>query len=160
LRARLQAVVPAPAYVNIVPLASLSDRNYQAWSFGATMFVAFGGLALVLAAIGLYSVVAWEVAQRTREMSVRIALGARWQRVVAMVMMRGLWLVGAGVAVGLAVAALLAPRLQSLLFDVSAFDPLVFGGVAAVLALVGLVATASPAWRAARVDPASVLRGD
>jgi ABC-type antimicrobial peptide transport system permease subunit len=80
--------------------------------------------------------------------------------VVAMVVLHGLWLVGAGVAAGLLVAALLAPRLQSLLFHVSAFDPLVFGSVATLLAVVGVVATASPAWRAARVDPASVLRSD
>jgi ABC-type antimicrobial peptide transport system permease subunit len=124
------------------------------------MFVAFGGLALLLAAIGLYSVIAWDVAQRTREMCVRIALGAGRQHVIGMVVTRGLWLVGAGVAAGLLVSALLAPRLQALLFQVSAFDPLVFGGVAAALVIVGIVATASPASRAARVDPASVLRGD
>ena len=160
LRAWLQALLPAPAYVNIVPLTQLVDRNYVAWNFGATMFAAFGGLALLLAAIGLYSLIAFDVAQRSRDISVRIALGARREQVVRLVIGRGLWLVGIGVASGLAVAALLAPRMQPMLFGVAARDPLIFGGVAVALLAIGVVATAGPAVRAARVDPAAVLRGD
>jgi putative ABC transport system permease protein len=160
LRAQLQALLPSPAYVNVMPLSAAVDPNYRAWEFGATMFAAFGGLALVLAAIGLYSLIAYDVAQRTRELSVRIALGASSGSVVRMVVARGLGLVGIGVAAGLTIAAVAAPKLQSMMFNTDARDPLIFGAVAAVLLLIGFAATASPASRAARVDPAQVLRGD
>jgi putative ABC transport system permease protein len=160
LRRLLQAVLPSPAYVNVVPLTRLVDPNFRAWKFGATMFVAFGALAVTLAAIGLYSLVAYDVAQRTQEISVRVALGAPQSSVVRMVIGRGLALVGGGVAAGLAVAFLLAPKLETLMFKVDPLDPLIFGAVAVVLLIIGLVATAAPAARAARVDPALVLRGD
>jgi putative ABC transport system permease protein len=160
LRQRLQAEVPSPAYVNVVPLARLVDPNFRAWRFGATMFVAFGALALVLSAIGLYSLIAYDVAQRTRELSVRIALGAPRARVVRMVIGRGLALVGSGLVAGTLIAMWAAPRLQALMFQQEPRDPLIFGGVAMVLLLIGLIATATPAARAARVDPAAVLRGD
>jgi hypothetical protein len=160
LRSRLQAEIPAPAYVNVVTLADLVDPNFQAWRFGAIMFVAFGALALLVAAVGLYSLIAYDVAQRMRELSVRIALGAPYGRVIRMVIGRGLVLVGAGVAAGTAVAMWAAPRLEDIMFQQNPRDPLVFGGVAVVLLLVGLVATVVPALQAARVDPASVLRGD
>ena len=160
LRSRLQAEIPAPAFVNVLPLVDLVDPNFRAWRFGATMFVAFGALALVLAAVGLYSLIAYDVAQRRRELSVRIALGAPSGRVVRMVIGRGLVLVGGGLAAGLAIALWATPRLEGLMFHQAARDPLVFGGVALVLLVIGLVATAGPAWRAARVDPAAVLRGD
>jgi putative ABC transport system permease protein len=160
LRRRLQAEVPAPAFVNVMPLARLVNPNFRAWRFGATMFVAFGALALVLAAIGLYSLIAYDVAQRTRELSVRIALGAPRARVVRMVIGRGLALVGTGLVAGTLIAMWAAPRLQTLMFRQEPRDPLIFGGVALVLLLIGLIATAMPASRAARVDPAAVLRGD
>jgi len=160
LRTRLQALLPAPAYVSITPLARLVDPNYRAWKFGATMFVAFGGLALTLAAIGLYTLIAYDVAQRTREMSVRIALGAHRGDVVRMVIASGLGLVGGGIVIGLAAAAWLAPMMSSLMFRVGPRDPLIFGGVGVSLLVVGVIATAWPAVRASRVDPAEVLRGE
>ncbi|HET7584882.1 MAG TPA: ADOP family duplicated permease [Gemmatimonadaceae bacterium] len=160
LRSRLQAELPAPAYVNVVPLTTLVDPNFRAWRFGATMFAAFGALALVLAAIGLYSLIAYDVAQRTRELSVRIALGAPGARVVRMVIGRGLLLVTGGLLAGGAIAAWLGPRVQSLMFEQDPRDPVIFGGVALVVLLIGVVATAGPAFRAARVDPAEVLRGE
>ena len=146
--------------MNVVPLVKLVDPNFRAWRFGATMFAAFGALALVLAAIGLYSLIAYDVAQRKRELSVRIALGAQRGRVMRMVIGRGLLLVGSGLLAGSAVAMWAAPRLQTLMFEQNVRDPMLFGGVAALLVLIGVAATAAPAWRAARVDPASVLRGD
>ncbi|MNC89438.1 FtsX-like permease family protein [compost metagenome] len=117
-------------------------------------------MALTLAAIGLYSLVAYDVAQHMQEISVRVALGAPRARVVRMVIGRGLALVGAGVVAGLVIAFLLAPRLQELMFNVNPLDPVIFAGVAAVLLVIGLVATAAPASRASRVDPALALRGD
>ena len=160
LRNRLQAEIPAPAFVSVVPLVQLVDPNLHAWRFGATMFAAFGALALLLAAIGLYSLVAYDVAQRTRELSVRMALGAPRGQVIRMVIGRGLLLVGGGLVVGSVIAAVVAPRLQTLMFRQEALDPLLFGRVSLLLGLIGLIATAGPAWRAARVDPASVLRGE
>lgn len=158
MRSGLQAEIPAPAYVNVIPLTQLVDPNFQAWRFGARMFLAFGALALVLAAVGLYSLIAYDVAQRRRELSVRIALGAPYGRVMRAVIGRGLLLVGGGVVGGTAIALWLAPRVQSLLFRQEARDPLIFGGVALALLLIGVVATAAPASRAARVDPAAILR--
>ncbi len=160
LRSRLQALIPAPAFVDVVPLVRMVDPSFRAWRFGATMFAAFGALALVLAAIGLYSLIAYDVAQRTREFSVRIALGAPRGRVMRMVIGRGLLLVGGGLLAGSVIAVWAAPRLQELMFQQEARDPLLLGGVAALLLLIGVVATAGPAWRAARVDPAAVLRGE
>ena len=160
LRQRLQAEIPAPAFLNVIPLARMVDPNFRAWRFGATMFVAFGALALLLAAIGLYSLIAYDVAQRRRELSVRIALGAPRSRVIRMVIGRGLLLVGGGVLAGGAIAVGSASRLEALMFQQEAHDPLLFAGVTALLLLVGLIATAGPAWRAARVDPAAVLRGE
>ena len=160
LRGRLQAEIPAPAFVNVVPLVRLVDPNFRAWRFGATMFVAFGALALLLAAIGLYSLIAYDVAQRRRELSVRIALGAPRGRVIRMVIGRGLLLVGGGLLAGSAIAMLAAPRLQALMFQQETRDPVLLAGVAVLLVLIGVVATAGPAWRASRVDPAAVLRSD
>src|SRR5690606_30077454 len=96
LRRRLQKEMPGAAYVNVYPLSNLVDPNMRAWKFGATMFVAFGGLALVLAAIGLYSMIAYSVAQRTRELGVRMALGASAGQVVRLIVQGGIRLVVAG----------------------------------------------------------------
>jgi ABC-type antimicrobial peptide transport system permease subunit len=152
--------MPGNAYANVIPLRRLVDPNLHAWRFGATMFVAFGGLALVLAAIGLYSLIAYDVAQRTREIGVRLALGASESRIMSMVVSRGMRLVFAGVVIG-AVIALWAGRwIEPLMFRQSTRDPLVFGLVAFVLLVVALVAGVAPARRAARVDPSVTLRSD
>jgi ABC-type antimicrobial peptide transport system permease subunit len=160
IRARLQQEMPGAAYVSVVPLMALVDPNLRAWKFGTTMFVAFGGLALVLAAIGLYSMIAYDVAQRTRDLGIRIALGASMSRVTRFVVGRGLALIAVGVVVGSGFALWAAPWAQELMFNQPARDPLVFGGVAFLLMMVGWLAAAGPAFRAARVDPNIALRGD
>lgn len=160
VRARLQSVLPAPAYVSITPMTRAVDPNFRAWRFAATMFAAFGGLALLLAAIGLYSLVAYDVAQRTRDMSVRIALGASGPNVVGHVVGGGLRLVVLGVVVGAGVAWWAAPKAQALMFRQEALDPVIFAGVAGSLILVGILAALVPAVRASRVDPALMLRAD
>lgn len=160
LQRRLQAEMPGAAYVNVIPLRRLVDPNLRAWRFGATTFVAFGGLALVLAAIGLYSLIAFDVAQRRQEFGVRLALGASMHQVTRLIVGGGLRLVVAGVVAGGAIALWAAPWLESVLFQQSPRDPMVFGMVAAVLIGVAVVASVAPARRAARVDPSVTLRGD
>jgi predicted permease len=160
LRRRMQREMPGAAYADAVPLSRLVDPERQAWKFGATMFVAFGGLALVLAAIGLYSLIAYDVAQRTQELGVRIALGASVGDVMRLVMSSGVRLVFVGVILGGGLALWGSKWMESLMFRQSPRDPLVFGLVAISLLAVALLASAGPAFRAAHVDPNVALRGD
>jgi ABC-type antimicrobial peptide transport system permease subunit len=160
LRRRLQVDMPGASYVTITPLADIVGSQRQSWKLGATMFVAFGVLALVLAAIGLYSVIAYDVAQRTHELGVRVALGAQVTDVVRMVVGQGLALGGVGVGLG-AIAALWAGHwVAPLLFKESPTDPVVFGIVVSLLIAVAAVGSWIPALRAARVDPQVALRAD
>ena len=133
--------------------ASVAQRR-----FSMTMLAIFAGVALTLAAVGLYGVISYSVATRTREMGVRIALGAGRQDVVGLVVREGMGLVAAGVVAGLAGALLLTRVLASLLYGVSATDPATFAGLAALLSGVALLAAYIPARRAARVDPMVALR--
>jgi putative ABC transport system permease protein len=160
LRRRLQVEMPGAAYVNVVPLSKLVDPNFRAWQFGATMFVAFGVLALCLAAIGLYAMIAYDVAQRTQEIGVRLALGASLRQVMQLVVAGGTRLIIIGIVIGSVIALWTAHWIEGLMFRQSPRDPAVFGVVVAVLVVVALAATAIPALRAARVDPNVALRGD
>jgi putative ABC transport system permease protein len=160
LRQRLQREMPGDAYVNAVPFDELLAPQRRSWQVGATMFVVFAALALILATIGLYSVIAYAVAQRTRELGLRIALGASVSNVVRMVVNQGVLFAIVGVAAGGAAAWLAARWVQPLLYSASARDPVIFAGVAAILLLVALAATARPALRATRVDPTIALRSD
>ena len=117
-------------------------------------------LALGLAAIGIYGVIAYSVVQRTREIGVRIALGARRADVMRLVLGEGLGMAAAGVALGLAGAAALTRLMASLLFSVTPHDPLTFAAGASLLLLMALLASFIPARRALRVDPMTALRTD
>ena len=123
-----------------------------------TLLVAFGALAMLIASIGLYGLLAQSVSARSREIGLRIALGATAKSVVTLVMSRGIVLTTIGAAVGVFVAGLLTRAMQTLLFGVNAGDPMTFAIVLALLATVAVVACAIPAIRAARVDPMLVLR--
>jgi putative ABC transport system permease protein len=158
LRRRLQPLMPGEAFVTVRPLRELTDPMRRSWQFGATMFVAFGALALVLAAIGLYSVMAYDVAQRAKEVGLRIALGASAARVVRLVISQRVGTVLGGIAAGLVVALAAARWVAALLFKVSPWDPLIFASVALTLVAVSLAASALPAIRAARMDPNRALR--
>jgi putative ABC transport system permease protein len=126
--------------------------------FRAELVGTFAGLALALAAVGIFGVLAFAVSQRTREFGIRMALGARASDVLRLVVAGGLKIVAIGIAIGLAAAAALTRLLATLLFGVTPLDPATFLGAPAVLALVALAACAAPALRAARVDPAIALR--
>jgi ABC-type antimicrobial peptide transport system permease subunit len=120
----------------------------------------FSTLALALAALGLYGVIAYSVTQRTQEIGIRMAIGAQRRDVLALILRSGIKLVGAGVAAGLLAALIFSRVLASLLYGVSAHDPLVFAGIAALLVGIAALACLFPAWRATRVDPLVALRSE
>ncbi|MDQ2768365.1 MAG: ADOP family duplicated permease, partial [Gemmatimonadota bacterium] len=158
VRKRLQPLMPGTSYVTVTPMRHIVDPAMSSWRMGATMFLLFGILALVLAAIGLYSVIAYNVAQRTHELGLRIALGAHARDVLRMVLGEGLRFGLAGIVIGVAIALAVGRWVQPLLYDESARDPLVFIAVAAVLVVAATAASAIPALRAVRVDPSIALR--
>jgi putative ABC transport system permease protein len=160
VRRRLQREMPGASYVTITPFSDIIGNVTQSWQLGATMFVAFGVLALLLAAIGLYSVIAYNVAQRTHELGVRVALGAQGSDVIRLVVTDGLRVAVVGVAIGVAVSLSAGRWVKPLLFGVSATDPSVFVIVTATLLLVAVAASWIPALRASRVDPNVALRTD
>jgi putative ABC transport system permease protein len=135
--------------------ASAAERR-----FALILFEAFGLAALVLAAAGIYGVLAGSVAERTREIGVRAALGASRGRIVSLVVRQGMTLTGLGLALGVAGAAAATRTIVAMLFGVSHLDPLTYFGVIGLLAGVAILACGVPAWRAARVDPASTLRAE
>ena len=134
---------------------SLAGRRLNLWLLGI-----FAGIALVLSAAGLYGVISYLVAQRTREIGVRIALGAQNRDVIGLVLRQGAGLTAAGIALGLLGALALTRVMESLLYGVSARDPLTYGALAAVFATVALIATWVPAQRASRVDPITAIRNE
>jgi ABC-type antimicrobial peptide transport system permease subunit len=160
VRRALQQVMPGESYVTVQSLGDLVDRQRRSWRVGATMFVAFGGLALVVAAIGLYGVISYNIAQRKHELGVRIALGAQSKDVVRLVVGQGLRFAMAGMTVGITAALLAARWIQPLLFQQSATDPAVYGAVAISLLVVAILASWLPALKATRADPNSALRSD
>jgi len=160
IRRRLQREMPGASYVTVTPFSEIIGSQTRSWQLGATMFVAFGGLALVLAAIGLYSVIAYNVAQRTHELGVRVALGAQSRDVLRLVVVEGLRLSVFGVGIGAGVALLAGKWVKPLLFDVSPNDPTVFAIVSLTLIAVAVAASWFPALRASRVDPNVALRSD
>ena len=160
VRRQLQREMPGIAYVTLTPLDDIIGAQQRSWRLGATMFVAFGGLALLLAAVGLYGVIAYNVTQRTHEMGVRVALGAGAVHVTGLVVTDALRMTGAGILIGGVAAVWTGRWAKALLFDVSPNDPLVYATVAATLIVVAVVASWVPARRATRVDPNVVLRSD
>jgi predicted permease len=158
IRQTMIAILPDLPYVDALPLQSMIDPRIQPWRIGAGIFVAFGVLALVIASLGLYAVVAYEVAQRTQEFGIRAALGATRDRIVSLVLRRGLSIALIGVVLGAAIARIGARWIEPLLFETSAADPGVFALVGATLLVVALAACVIPARRAASSDPATALR--
>ena len=160
VRRVLQQDMPSPAYVTVTPFADIVGQQVRSWNLGAAMFGAFGLMALVLAAIGLFSVISYNVMERTHEMGVRIALGAQRSDVVGLVVRSGLRFAFVGVAIGGLIAFVAAPRIAPLLFKESPRDPVVYVVVTLVLLAVSMAASWVPAHRAALVDPMSAIRSE
>jgi predicted permease len=160
IRRVLQKEMPNASYVTVTPFADVVGQRMHSWQLGATMFVVFGLLALGLASIGLYGVIAYNVSQRLHEMGVRIALGARMPDVVWLVVRQGVLLAVVGIMIGCAVALASAGWLTPLLFDESPRDPLIYATVTAAMLAVAVAASFIPARRAARVDPSVALRAE
>jgi predicted permease len=158
VRRELQQLEPTMPLLNVTTLRDVFEQALWAPRMGASLLGIFALLALLLAAIGLYGVMAYSVSQRTRELGIRLALGARQQDVRNMVVRQGVLLAIGGVAIGLMAAIALARLVTNLLFGVTANDPVTFAVIPVVLLVVALVATYLPAWRASRVDPVEALR--
>ena len=158
LREHIRAIDSALPVAYVLPMAEVIGSSIAQPRFRTTLLSLFGAAALLLAAIGIYGVLAYTVAQQTREIGIRMALGANPGRVLRLVLARGLGLAGAGTAIGVVAALLLTRLLNSLLFGVSATDPLTFTAVAGLLLAVALLACYVPARRAMRVDPMVALR--
>jgi putative ABC transport system permease protein len=144
--------------VSIAALTDLADASTAETWFQARLISTFSILALLLAAIGIYGVLAYAVAERTREIGIRMALGAKKSDITFMLLKRTLLLVMAGVAIGGCGALALTRVLSKFLFEVKPTDPATFLAVAAILAVTGIVAGLLPARRATRVDPVVALR--
>jgi putative ABC transport system permease protein len=155
----VSGIDPSVPVADVRTMQQILDKEFLAYPrFRALLLGGFAALALLLAAVGLYGVLAQLVAQRTQEIGVRMALGARSTDVLAAIVKEGMLLVGAGVIFGLGATWLLTRFLAALLYGVEAMDPLILAGVSAVLILASLLAIYIPARRAASVDPMVALR--
>ncbi len=152
-----EAAPEAPIY-RIHTMEALLDRSTVQLRFTMLTLAVAAGLALILGAVGLYGVLSYVVGQRTREIGVRMALGAEAGRVRRMVVRQGVGVVAVGIVLGLAIAFLATGALSSLLYEVAAVDPWTFGAMAAVMGAVGALASWVPALRASRVDPIESMR--
>src|SRR5215471_432180 len=146
------------ALTNVNTIGELLDQGLWAPRMGAALLTIFGGLALILAVVGVYGVLSYSVQQQTREIGIRMAMGAQSGRVLSLVVQQGMRLAVAGLVAGLVIAFAAMRVLSSLLFGVSSHDPVVFGGVSMILTAVAILACYIPARRAASVNPLVALR--
>jgi putative ABC transport system permease protein len=160
VRHAVQAVDPSKAVADVKTMEQYVSETLARPRLYASMLAAFAALALLLAGIGLYGLIAYGVSQRTHEIGIRMALGAPRGSVTRAVLRQGAWLAMTGLAIGIIAALGLTRLLETLLFGVSATDAATFGLVALLLAAVSLAAATIPARRAARVDPMVALRCD
>jgi ABC-type antimicrobial peptide transport system permease subunit len=160
LRAELQRLDSEGGYAHIVPLGQALDPQIRPWRLGAVLFGIFGALALLIAGVGLYSVIAYGVSQRTHELGVRMALGAQRANVRGMILRQGLLVALLGAALGCLIALAASALLESVLFEASPRDPVVFIAVLVTIFGAALLASLVPATRAMRVDPVVALRAE
>jgi predicted permease len=160
LRQALVALEPAIVFTEDAAAEDVAATTVAPTRIGAMALGSFGALALLLAAIGLYGVIAYSVSRRTREVGIRMALGAERRQVMRLVLTQGGKLAAAGIAIGIVASAGVGRLLESLLYGVSGYDLLAYGAAAAVLMLVALAANLMPAISASRVDPVKALRSE
>jgi len=160
VRTQLQREMPGTSFVTVRRLGDIVDARLRSWIVGAAVFTAFGSLALVLASIGLYSVIAYNVTQRKRELGVRLALGAAPAGIVRLVVAESVRFALAGIVIGSVVSFAGGSWIAPLLFQQSPRDPAVFSLVTAVLLGVAVAASWVPAMRAASVDPKTALQAE
>jgi putative ABC transport system permease protein len=158
--AAIRAIDPEQPVADIRTMVQVLDGQTTSQRFSALLLGAFAGVALLLAAVGIYSVLSYIVRGRSREIGIRTALGAQRADVLRLVIVEGMSPALAGVAVGAIAALASAKVMRTLVFGVSASDPLTLAAVGATLALVALMASLVPAYRAVRLDPVKVLRAD
>lgn len=156
----IQRTSAQPVFVRARPYQDLIDPQLRQWRLGATLFSAFGVLALAIAGTGLYAAVSYLAAQRTREVGIRLALGGDRAGILALVTRDAVRMAGAGALAGTLVALAAAPLVRDLLFNTSPRDPVVIALAAGALMAIAVVAAARPAWRASRTSPMDVLRAD
>jgi predicted permease len=160
VRRAMQSVVPGVPFAYVRPMQTVLDSEMRPWQLGATMFAAFGLIALVLSSLGLYSMVAYTVAQRMHEMGVRVALGAQDRDIRGLVLAQGLRVAALGVAAGTIIALFTGKFLAPLLYQTSPRDPVVFVAVITLLLTVATLASLVPARRATRADPLVALKAE
>ena len=160
MRRELLAIEPGLVFISSGTMEDSVAASLLPARVGALLAAAFGGLGTLLAAIGLYGVIAFSVARRTREIGVRMAVGANAQNVLGLVMRQGFALVTVGALVGLALAAIVARLLSGVLYGVGAYDPTAWATAVAVLVTASVLANFVPALRAMRVDPVTALRAE
>jgi predicted permease len=160
LRNEIHALDPGVEVWALIAMTDFIQAAFLAQRIVSTLLTALGAVSLVLAAMGIYGVMAYVVSQRTHELGIRLALGASAERVIQLVLSQGMRLAFLGLALGLVGAVGLSHSLTNFLYGVSPFDPLTFAGVAVTLGMVSLMACLVPAWRAAQVDPMVALRSE
>jgi len=158
LASELHALDPALAAREVITMREAVNRSTSAQRIAVTLLGVCGVLALLLAAVGLYGVMSYAVSQSTRELGLRMALGASPTAVLRMVMSHGLTLTTGGIVLGAAAALALTRQLASLLFNVSPRDPLAFATALGIMTLAALIACFFPAWKATQTDPVRALR--
>jgi putative ABC transport system permease protein len=160
VRDAIRASDPTLPVFEIAPMEKVRLLSFWQYKLFSQMFGTFGAIALLLAAIGVYGVISYGVSQRTQEIGVRVALGARGRDVFGMVLKEASWLAGIGVAIGVVGAFGITRVIANFLIGVSPTDPLTFISVALFLTGVAMIASYIPARRATRVDPLIALRND
>lgn len=158
IRHEIQSIDPGLPVFDVVSMSEVVDRSLSPRRFSADLVSGFAGLALVLASIGIYGLLAYMVGQRSREIDLRMALGARRGDILKLILGKGFILAAVGIVAGVIFAASAASAMASLLYDVRPHDPAVFLIVPLLLATVAVLASYIPARRAAKVDPMTALR--
>ena len=160
VRRAVREIDPTLPVISLKTFSQHVDSNLQLWTVraGATLFTVFGALALLLAIVGVYGVKAYSVARRTREIGIRMALGARPKTVQWMILREGSFMLAGGIVIGLLLAIATGKILSGILYQVGALDPIAFSIAPLLLAAATLLATWLPARRATRISPMMALR--